>query len=173
MSDGTGEAPASLGGGGPRQVAAAWVEAVMDRGDLGAAWPLTHPTLRLVLAQHWIWSQRGHSVVGDDEAEWDELAAALVGGPGRHPLWERFAADRIRRWREFWPGFSVRTWAAREEPEPIGVDLEVVTFVETGGPPLPARRFAMRDTPEGWMVASLDGSALFRPGWPPARVAAR
>jgi hypothetical protein len=144
----------------------------MDRADLAAAWPLTHPTLRLVLSQHWIWSHRDEGIVDGGEEAWDRLAEALAADPSEHPLWTRFASDRIRRWREFWPGFSTRAWTVREDPEPLGVDLEVVTFVETGGPPLPARRFAMRDTPEGWLVAGLDGSALFRPGWPPARVVA-
>lgn len=173
MTDDSGGASGLRRGDGPEDVAAAWVDAVMDRGDLAAAWPLTHPTLRLVLAQHWIWSQRGQAVVGDDQRQWDAMAAALAAGPARHPLWERFASDRVRRWREFWPGFSTRTWSVRDEAEPLGVDLEVVTFVETGGPPLPARRFAMRDTPDGWLVAGLDGSALFEPGWPPSRVAVR
>ena len=152
----------------PQEVAATWVEAVMDQGDLRKAWPLTDDILRLVLAQDWIWAHRHHPWVGHG-SDWDGLAQALAECPSSHPLWERFAADRVRRWREFWRGFSSRTWSVRDEPEPLGVGLEVVTFVETGGPPLPARRFAMRDTPEGWLVAGLDGTALFRPGWPPSR----
>ncbi len=152
----------------PEAAATSWVEAVMDRRDLAAAWPLTDPTLRLVLSQYWIWSHRDEPMVGSQD-RWEALAQALAASPSTHPLWERFASDRVRRWREFWGGFSSRTWSVRDEPEPIGVGLVVVTFAETGGPRLPVRRFAMRDTPEGWLVAGLDGTALFRPGWPPSR----
>lgn len=168
VTEATGQSPTAQGGDTPKSVAVAWVDAVMDRGTLEAAWPLTDPTLRLVLSQYWIWSHRDQPVVGSQE-EWDGLARALAASPSEHPLWHRFAADRVRRWREFWQGFSSRTWSVRDEPEPLGVGLEVVTFVETGGPPLPARRFAMRDTPAGWLVAGLDGSALYQPGWPPSR----
>ena len=167
MTEPAAQPPGVAGAQSPEAAATAWVEAVMDRRDLAAAWRLTDPTLRLVLAQYWIWSHRGEAVVGAQE-EWDRLARALAECPSAHPLWERFASDRLRRWREFWSGFSAKTWEVRDEPEPIGVGLEVVTFAETGGPALPVRRFAVRDTPDGWLVAGLDGTALFQPGWPPS-----
>ena len=167
MTEPAAQPPGAPGAHTPEDAATAWVDAVMDRGDLAAAWPLTDPTLRLVLTQYWIWSHGDEALVGAQEG-WDALARALAACPPAHPLWERFASDRVRRWKEFWGGFSTRTWSVREEPEPMGVGLEVVTFTETGGPPLPVRRFAVRDTPEGWLVAGLDGTALFKPGWPPS-----
>ncbi len=160
----------------PAAVARAWVEAVMDERDLRRGWALMDPSLRLVLVQHWIWSHQGEELVGPPEG-WDALAGALAACPSDHPLWERFARERLRRWREFWAGFSLRTWELLEdEPEVIGEDLVVVTFVERSwkwravrpGPPPRFRRFAIRRAPEGWVVAGLDGSALFRPGWPPS-----
>ncbi len=157
----------------PRAVATAWVDAVMDRGDLGAAWRLTDPTLRLVLAQHWVFTHSHDPAVGGRDG-WDGLARGLAAWPSAHPLWDRFATDRVGRWREFWAGFNTRTWSIRDRHEPLGDDLEVVSFVETGGGGRPkrpvARRLAVRRTAEGWLVAGLDGSALSQPGWPPTQI---
>lgn len=156
-------------------VARRWVMAVMDDADLGAAWPLTEADLRLVLAQHWVLSHEGDEVVGPPPG-WDDLARGLAACPSVHPSWERFAAERIRRWRRFWPGFSAVTWGVRRAAPSARPGVWVVSFVEprgrldTGrpGPPLEFRHLALRRGGEGWRVAGLDGSALFRPGWPPA-----
>lgn len=167
------------GDGGARAAAVAWAAAVMDDGDLRRAWPLTDPDLRLVLAQHWIWSNRGQPVVGAKEG-WDSLARGLAACPSTHPLWPRFAAERLERWRQHWQGFSPRTWPVRDEPEVLDEGLEVVTFVKPregegsgrAGPPPVFRRLAVRRTGEEWLVAGLDGAALFRPGWPPVQARA-
>ena len=156
--------------------ARAWVGAVMDRQELLEAWPLTDPPLRLVLVQQWVLSSMGDPEVTREDR--DTLARELAECPPRHPLWDRFASYRVRRWRRFWTSFSLRTFDLSEEVEPLGDDLEVVTFLEkhrlmglaAPGPPPIARRFAMRRTDQGWLVAGLDGSALFRPGWPPVQV---
>jgi hypothetical protein len=163
-------------------VAVSWVEAVMDRGDLLSAWKLTDPDLRLVLAQHWIMGQAGgegatRDDIGPPEG-WDELAVALAALPPTHRLWRRFALDRVARWREYWTGFSARTWFARTHPEVLRPDLEIVTFVEGGrlggaqapASPVAARRFALRHTPDGPLVAGVDGGNIFKPGWPPTQV---
>lgn len=174
----TGDAPGAAPAAGPataQAVAAAWVEAVMDRGDLAAAWPLTDRTLRLVLAQEWVWDQRHGPLVGDED-DWDALADALAECPSHHWLWEPFATGLVERWHTVWKGFSARTWAVWDQPEVVGMDLEMVTFVETGGdrPPVAprraafSRRFLARHTDEGWMVAGVNGEQVFRPGWPPS-----
>lgn len=158
---------------GPVEAARAWVRAAMDDKDLVTAWPLTDPPLRKVLAQHWILSHQGEDLVGAPEG-WEELAEALAASPCRHPLWDRFATERLARWRQFWPGFSAVTWGVKghELPRP---DLAVVTFVEPRGklmslrpgPPLELRRLALRRSGGRWLMAGLDGQTLFRPGWPP------
>ena len=162
--------------GGPDEVAVAWVEAAMDRGDLRRAWELTDPELRLVLAQHWILSRQDDPEV--TACEPDDLAQGLASSPPAHPLWERFASQRLRRWRQHWGRFSTQTWGVTDERQQVAPGIEVVTFMEKhrllgwakpGSPPA-MRRFAVRSAPEGWLVAGLDGSALFRPGWPPAPV---
>ena len=161
----------------PEAVARAWVEAVMDRGDMAAAWVLTDPDLRLVLAQHWIISRQGDPALAGYEP--DALARDLAASSSPHPLWDRFASDRLRRWRQFWAGFGTQTWDVADETQRLMPGVVVVTFMEKHrllgwakpGPPAATRRFAVRSTPRGWLVAGLDGSALFRPGWPPTQVA--
>ena len=164
--------------GDARATAVAWVEAVMDRRDLRAAWPLTDPELRLVLAQHWILS---HAEAGADfigpQAGWDMLAQGLAAEPPSHPLWDRFAKERLRRWREYWGTFRASTWKAGERTDTVRPGVEVVTFAEPRlpaletrpAPPAALRRLAVRRSGDGWLVAGLDGRNLFRPGWPPGR----
>ena len=167
--------------GTPQAAARAWVEAVMDRGDLARAWELTDPTLRLVLAQDWVWSHRHELVRAEggsgghfDDDAWDGIARGLASAPSEHALWDRFSADTIAMWQQIWKGFSTRTWRISDQPEVLGLDLEMVTFVETGDGGEPdsrqyalARRFAMVHTDSQWLVASINGDRLFRPGWPP------
>jgi len=161
---------------GPDAVALAWVEAAMESGDLRRAWEHTDADLRLVLAQHWIMSQPGDSEVAAEDP--DALAAGLAASPSEHRLWDRFASQRLRRWRHHWGNFSTRTWGVAAEREELAPGIEIVTFMEKhrlldwakpGSPPT-TRRFALRSTPAGWLVAGLDGSALFRPGWPPTPI---
>jgi len=153
----------------------AWVGAAMDRRDLAGAWPLTDADLRLVLAQHWVLSHHEEPEVVGDPAGWEELAAGLAADPPDSPLWDRFARERLRRWRLHWPGFSARTWDLRDEREVLRPGLEVVTFIEPGrklarqpGSPVTFRRLAVRRRGSVWLVAGVDGGNLFRPGWPPA-----
>ena len=168
--------------GTPQAAARAWVEAVMDRGDLVRAWELTDPTLRLVLAQDWVWNHRHDLVRTDgtdgghdaDDEGWDDVALGLASFRSKHPLWDRFAGDTIGMWQQIWKGFSARTWRVSDQPEVLGLDLEMVTFVEAGGDGEAqprhyafARRFAMIHTESGWRVASINGDQLFLPGWPP------
>ena len=168
--------PEELTGPETAQAAARrWVKALMDDGDLAAAWPLTDPVLRLVLAQDWVWTNRHHPQIGHDRS-WDELARALAAVAPEHELWPTFAAELITRYHKMWEGFSTRTWATWDQPEVVGLDLEMVTFLESDGRPVRfepgrsslARRFALRHTDEGWLVASVSGGQMFVPGWPPS-----
>lgn len=166
----------SHGSGTPQSVALAWVRAVMDQGDLGHAWPTTDPTLRLVLVQEWLWALRRE--VGLDAENREALAAALADPSPAHPLWSRFAAERVAGWHEVWRGFSTRTWRVTTDLEIVDLDTEMVTFV---GPPdhgaprsstasALTRRFLLRHDAGGWLVSGLTGHQLFRPGWPPSSV---
>ncbi len=148
----------------------------MDDGELLAAWPLTDPVLRLVLAQDWVWTHRHHPKIGHDRS-WDELARGLAALPPVSELWDAFADELVSRWQKTWEGLSARTWGAWDSPEVVGLDLEMVTFLERDGDRLvrfepgrsaTARRFAMRHTDQGWLVAGVSGDQLFVPGWPPS-----
>ena len=183
--------------GTPQAAAVRWVEAVMERGDLAEAWPLTDPTLRLVLAQDWVWNHRhelsgphgSHGSQGSAEgpegpgltlahhSDWDAIAQGLADSPSTSELWDRFAGDTIGLWQQVWRGFSPRT-SVSEEPEVLDLDMEMVTFLDSDGGSGAtgtrpgrtslARRFAMIHTEGRWLVASI-GDQVFRPGWPPTR----
>ena len=161
--------------GSPQAVAVAWTEAAMDRRDLSATWALTDPTLRLVLVQEWLWRHAGEDVVGEGEDR-DAVASALAASPPEHPVWDRFASELTAEWQRIWKGFSTRTWRAWHQSEVVSLDLEVVTLVETGAADVASeprraaftRRFLMRHTDDGWLVAGLNGEQRFRPGWPPS-----
>lgn len=162
--------------GTAQEAATRWVQAVMDDADLLAAWPLTDPVLRLVLAQDWVWTNRHHPKIGFD-ASWDELARALAAVPPASELWDAFAGELVARWRKTWNDLSARTWKPWDQPEVVGLDLEMVTFLESdGGEPVSfqpgrsalARRFAMRHSDDGWQLASVNGDLMFVPGWPPS-----
>lgn len=175
MSDAPAGGSTELGPQSPQATALAWVEAVMDHGDLAAAWPLTDATLRLVLAQEWVWAHRHDPAVGH-LVDWDELAGDLAASAPDDPLWERFARDRVAEWHRVWKGFSARRWRVWDHPEVVGLDLEMVTFVEPSDAPLPTarrrrvgleRRFLLRHDSGRWLVAGVNGERRFRPGWPP------
>lgn len=150
--------------GTPQAAAVAWVDAVMDRGDMAGAWHSTDPILRLVLAQDWVWTHRHDPVIGHGR-DWDSIARDLSADPPTGDLWERFASDLGKTWTSAWHGFDTRTWHAAPAPEVVDLDVEMVTFSEPGG--TLTRRFAMRHTGERWLVASVDGDQVFEPGWPP------
>jgi hypothetical protein len=159
----------------PQEAAQRWVKALMDDADLAAAWPLTDPVLRLVLAQDWVWTHRHHPMIGH-ERSWDDIARGLAAVPPASGLWDTFATELVRRYQKMWEGFSAHTWATWDQVEVVGLDLEMVTFLESDGEPVRfepgrsalARRFALRHTDEGWMVASVSGDQMFVPGWPPS-----
>lgn len=150
--------------GTPQAAAAAWAEAVMSGADLRGVWPATDPTLRLVLAQDWVWSHRHDPAIGHDR-DWEAIARGLAADPPDQPLWDRFAADVTGTWQRTWKGFDPSGWDIRPGPEIVDLDLEMVTFVERNT--AITRRFAMRHKPGGWFVASVNGDQLFEPGWPP------
>jgi hypothetical protein len=155
---------ADVEAGTPQAAAIAWVGAVLDRRDLPGAWARTDPVLRLVLAQDWVWNHRHDPAVGHD-ADWDAIARGLAADPPDHPLWERFEDELLSTWQRTWRGFGGSGWEVVDKPEVLDLDLEMVTFLnqEDGI----ARRFAMRHTPGGWLVAGVNGDRLFEPGWPP------
>jgi len=125
--------------------------------------------------QDWVWSHRHHPDIGHD-ADWDGIARGLAACPPDHPLWDRFATELVELWQKIWKGFTTHRWIVWEEPEVLGLDLEMVSFIETEDDVAPsnlsratfARRFALRHTDDGWAVAGINGEQMFVPGWPPS-----
>lgn len=150
--------------GTPQAAAVAWVDAVLTRGDLAAAWPATDPVLRLVLAQDWVWTNRHGPAIGHGR-DWDEIAEGLAAVPPADDLWPSFAADLVGTWQRAWKGFDPHGWYVPATPEVVDLDVELVSFVERAS--ALTRRFAMRHTEAGWLVASVDGDLHYEPGWPP------
>lgn len=148
----------------PQAAALAWVDAVLHRHDLAAAWPATDPQLRLVLAQDWVWNHRHDPAIGHDH-DWDEIATGLAASPSGHRLWDRFAHDLVTTWAQTWRGFGTDAWDVRDAPEVLDLDLEAVTFVEAETALV--RRFVLRHSDGRWLVAGVNGDQLFEPGWPP------
>jgi len=155
---------AAIEPGTPQAAAVARAQAVMSGDDLRAVWPATDPILRLVLAQDWVWNHRHDPAVGHDR-DWDAIARSLAAWPPDHPFWDRFAVDLMAGWHRAWKGFDPAGWRVSPAPEVLDLDLEMVTFVDPATEL--ARRFAMRHTSDGWLVASVNGDQLFEPGWPP------
>jgi len=160
------ELEAHYGPSGPAAPALAWMEA-LQRGDFEAAWRLTDPTFRLVIAQGWIWAHREREDVGAYDR--DELAAALADPDLDHPLRAAFAEALFS---------SVPTdehWATGSRPRPLTPGYELVLlvpnvtepFVIDEPTPLFAHGILMHFTGSGWLVAGSGVVTPAVPGWPP------
>lgn len=170
------ELNAHYGPDGPVMAAAEWLRCILERNDLAEAWPRTDPNLRLVLAQSFLWANRGHeAVVGYDL---DEAAASLASCGFDHELWPAFEATQVRESHDNWDGFFAGHYGVASRPRPVGVDYEIVKYVETESdePALVmeptqviALVFLLRSSPDGWLMAGLREETPPVPGWPPTR----
>jgi predicted nucleic acid-binding protein len=151
-----------------------WLEAIVDRGDLATAWPLTEPDFRLALVQSWLWEGFAPQVPNV------EVAAALLAEPDQpaHPLWDEFAAWRMGRWKAVLPDYVIDPSRRGTVSSPYisGVDLEAVMISDNstgarilGGRTVEVQRFSVRHTVDGVLVSGV-GAALPVPGWPPTEI---
>lgn len=159
--------------GGPVDTANKFVTAVKKK-KMNRAWELLTPTLRLVLAQAWIWANKEHPNVIPYDRE--ELSRSLSSVKPEHPLAKHFMESQLR---EFQSSFSDidETWGAASNPRPIGIDYELVLLSPTGGDiiifeertgPLRTSPFLMRQILGQWKVENF-WPAYPIPGWPPSR----
>lgn len=160
------ELHAHYGPGGPVDAARRWLAAVIVDGDLAAVWPETDGPLRLTLAQRWTWANRIDPSLVDSDAR--TTAKELADGPP-HPLWRPFENATVRQLRQV--GVDFDTWVFLSRPRPLGVDLELLKYVEEemilDGPTMVCGlQFIMRHTEQGWLMAAL-GDVLPEPSWPP------
>jgi hypothetical protein len=80
---------------GPVAAANEWISLVLS-GNLRAAWPKTDATLRLVLAQAWLWANRERPDV--EPFDLDDGAQSLAGLTFDHDLW---SCSKRRRPKNF------------------------------------------------------------------------
>jgi hypothetical protein len=130
-------------------------------------------TLRLAVAQYWIYANRRNTQDFPRQA-WDTIAQHLSETPLSHTtLADNFSTIMVW-WFQQIP-YNPETWGAASRPRPIGIDCELVLFIDTKGEPLSFDEptlidteliLAMRSTPDGWKVAALS-DRMPKPGWPP------
>ncbi|MFD5039656.1 SEFIR domain-containing protein [Streptomyces sp. NPDC058377] len=158
--------------GGPVDTANKFVQAV-KRKKFNRAWGLLTPTLRLVLVQAWVWSNREHESVSPFDRE--ELSKSLSMVKSNHPLAAAFAATQLREFAENFSSID-ETWGAASNPRPIGIDYELVVLSPTGGDivvfdaksgPIQTSPFLMKQLLGQWRVEHFR-PAYPVPGWPPS-----
>jgi hypothetical protein len=160
-----------FGEGGPVEAGRQYLQLV-KRGDMQEVWRRTEPTLRLILAQAWIWANRSHP--GLVEVNREELAASLSDLRQTHHLKEDFFATQLREMQDAFQGYDEERWGAAEKPRRFGMDYELIIFMETAGEVLifqegmspPSLPLLMRRIGPTWMVANFVPSYPV-PGWPP------
>src|SRR5438552_969394 len=122
------ELAAHYGPDGPVAGALAWLEAIFND-DLLAAWRVTDPNLRLVLAQAFLWANREHPhTAGYDLGE---TARTLASLDADHDLWPSFVQTQLREFHEAFDEFFSVPYGAGSRPRPVGIDYEIVKFVHT------------------------------------------
>ncbi|MFJ4486809.1 SEFIR domain-containing protein [Streptomyces longwoodensis] len=158
--------------GGPVDTANKFVKAVKKR-KINRAWELLTPTLRLVLAQAWIWANKDHPDVTPYDR--NELANSLSAVKSNHPLTRGFMAMQLGEFQSAFEAID-ETWGAASNPRPIGIDYELVLLSPTGGDviifdertgPLRTAPFLMKQLMGQWRVDAF-GPAYPIPGWPPS-----
>ncbi|PWJ07365.1 hypothetical protein DKG34_12410 [Streptomyces sp. NWU49] len=158
--------------GGPVDTANKFVKAVKKK-KMNRAWELLTPTLRLVLAQAWIWANKDHPNITLYER--GELASSLSAVKSNHPLARDFMVTQLGEFQSAFMAID-ETWGAASNPRPIGVDYELVLLSPTGGDviifdertgPLRTAPFLMKQLMGQWRVEGF-GPAYPIPGWPPS-----
>jgi hypothetical protein len=168
------EIAAHYGPEGPVMAAAEWLRCVLERNDLAEAWPLTDPNLRLVLTQEFLWANREHEALAGYDLT--DTATSLASCDFEHELWPAFQESQVREFHEAWDEFFSGYYAVASRPRPVGVDYELVKYVETESdepmwvtePTLVvAQVYLMRATEGGWLMAGFGVDTPPTPGWPP------
>ena len=156
------ESAAHFGPAGPVETAGAWLELVVVRRDLDAAWPLTDPAFRRRLVEAWATAARRHPLLaGVDRALLVEDMSAGEPAPGAR--WSAFADAQVREvaQRCRWVDLTGWGWATRPQVESPGYELVVLAdhgedCVLEEPPVLPAFGVLMHHHPvRGWLVADL------------------
>lgn len=156
---------AAHGAGGPVQAARRWAQLIFA-GQLDQAWPLTDPDFRLVLTRAWCNVNSRHPLLKDLDV--DTLARDLATAGPSSAYWiffENTQVDELRHWFG-----DINSWGVDGRPRPAGDDVEHVVFVPRASQPALLEQdttlerdttdtqsyvFAVRSTPDGWLVTGL------------------
>lgn len=160
---------------GPVIAAQDFLTLLVEQEDLRAAWPLVDPALRLALVQSWLWANRYHPyAMGCDR---DEVAEALSQEDPDHELWDDFEEIQLDVFLEnpVWASYASETFGAASRPRPVGPDMEIVLFMDTGGEAIVIEKptfvegiqLLMRYDASRWRVRGFNAEVLPMPGWPP------
>jgi hypothetical protein len=145
---------------------------LVRRGRMRQLWEELEPSLRLVLAQAWIFANRDHPrLAGLDR---DELASELAKPRPKHKLTRDFFATQLDEFRHAYSAYDEETWGAAERPRRFGIDYELVILMETGGDGIdwrpdmrrPSFPFLLRRILGRWRIANFKPEFPI-PGWPP------
>lgn len=157
MTDSTAQAQME----GPTGAASAWINAILRRGSLAVAWPLTDPENREVLVTAWLLQNSDHPAVAGEDLDTlaDDLASLT---PDRLELWHYFDVAMVQHFRWVLANVDLDVWGWASDPRPMAVDLEGVLLVDAGPldehnrpltpGPHPAIAFVMRYVDGAWLV---------------------
>jgi len=157
-----------FGPGGPVAAAKSWLEEVVVRRDVRAAWHGTDPDYRLALTQAIIFLNEQHPLLMGYER--DELAHALAQENPTHPLWDSFEDLLAEEFLNDLGEVRVENWTS-VSPRPISPGYELVLFPrepadELEPPEIYAHGILIHYRGGRWLVAGLSERQAV-PGWPP------
>jgi hypothetical protein len=125
------EMAAQYGPEGPVATARMWLEAILAKGDLDAAWRLTDLELKQTAVGAWYDANTSHpALAGEDRGV---LLEALCVDEPNHSLWLPFATTQLREFRETWKNVDVSKWGWASHPRPLSPGYEIAMFVEAEG----------------------------------------
>lgn len=138
----------------------------IQAGRFDQVWIQTEQTLRLVLAQAWVWNNRNHPNLRARDI--NALVSSLSSLTSDDPVKVDFWATQQREMQDAFQAFNPETWGAAERPRRFGIDYELVIFMETGGEVLvfnggmspPTIPLLLRRVGPTWQMAN------FRPEYP-------
>lgn len=151
------------------EAAKRWLEDIVLRRDVLAAWQGTDPDYRLALTQAIIFLNDQNPLLEGQDRE--ALARGLAAEKPVHPMWQSFAGLLTEEFLQDLGEINAENWG-RVTPRPIAPGYELVFFAHDGGegapysPEMTSHGVLMHLRDDRWQVAGLSERPAV-PGWPP------